>query len=356
MPYYYKCADGHISEVGTKIRVKSHDKAAPQCCARLCKQKIGEDERISERSLSRTKDDLWVKTKSRSFKRKYKPGVTIADIRNQNEKRKKDFDIRRGLFRNKGGGRPDDIFLKDMMKNNNARFITAKTLSGPTFCLCWHGLQTAGSRKLDILEITNPHWNSSRSDTSALKEHFDGCFTAINNAHSNQASTEVVGEAAAAIYMMSMKNYILRRGIAKGTGIDQIWQHKTSSAYYIVEAKGPGASITSDYRYFPQMSRDWVVHNLVRMTHSGTTSEKEIAKEIIKNCGIKYKTFGPGTYQIGYTATMDKEFNSYSVYVYDPGKSTAGTHRLYGWVVTAFWDASGLNGTKANVSGGNPYF
>jgi hypothetical protein len=101
-----------------------------------------------------------------------------------------------------------------------------------------------------------------------------GLDTTMNTTSSRQI-TEVVGEDAAALYMMrhySASTMVWGYANHSGPGIDQIWKStdmKGVPTFYIVEAKGPGANLRDD-QFVPsgfgrQMSIAWVLHHLVEM-------------------------------------------------------------------------------------------
>ncbi len=79
--------------------------------------------------------------------------------------------------------------------------------------------------------------------------------------------TEAKGEREATLLMMQKfgpanGDFQLVRGFSAGTGIDQIWYSAEQDAYIIVEAKGPGATLSTGAAKGDQMSKMWVKASL----------------------------------------------------------------------------------------------
>ncbi|MBZ2199146.1 hypothetical protein [Occultella gossypii] len=137
-----------------------------------------------------------------------------------------------------------------------------------------------------------------------------------------QHRTELLGEAVAA---EKVKTYIpdavMLVGFAAGAGIDQLWFSKAQKAYFVVEAKGPGAKLTHN-RFavrgvgagggaLLQMSDAWVADRIPRLK----TQHPQILERIRKHCRLKVVN-GTLTAKAG-----------------NPGKYT-----LQGLVITASWN------------------
>jgi hypothetical protein len=94
--------------------------------------------------------------------------------------------------------------------------------------------------------------------------------------------TEAIGEHEATLlviqqYAASQGNYELRSGFSAGVGIDQIWYSKSENTYMLVEAKGPGASLSTAAAKGDQMSKQWVRNSLNSIVNSSGSSAQEIA-------------------------------------------------------------------------------
>jgi RHS repeat-associated protein len=89
--------------------------------------------------------------------------------------------------------------------------------------------------------------------------------------------TEVIGESATLLKMIKQPNMHLAYPInpGHGAGLDQVWYKKSGAAkktaYYIVEAKGPGAALSQNKwsNIGKQMSKKWVESRIKRMINSG---------------------------------------------------------------------------------------
>jgi hypothetical protein len=72
-------------------------------------------------------------------------------------------------------------------------------------------------------------------------------------------------------------DYELVRGFSAGTGIDQIWYSKTKDEFLLVEAKGPGAGLSTDAAKGNQMSKQWIRASLAEEINSSHTSPADKA-------------------------------------------------------------------------------
>ena len=112
-------------------------------------------------------------------------------------------------------------------------------------------------------------------------------------------------------------------GYASGAGIDQLWVSAAKQRYYVVEAKGPGATLRVD-RFavrgvangagMTQMSQQWVADRIPRIKtqYPGTLAQ------LLKDCALKVNASG----QLENDTTK------------------VATHVLEGLVLTAKWDAN----------------
>ncbi|HYF63835.1 MAG TPA: hypothetical protein VD886_13530 [Herpetosiphonaceae bacterium] len=137
-----------------------------------------------------------------------------------------------------------------------------------------------------------------------------------------QNRTELLGEAVATIRMESYLGGGSRLiiGYASGAGIDQLWKNDSKHTYYVVEAKGPGATLKVD-RFavrgvakgatMVQMSQAWIEDRLPRLRTQHATA----LDQLLADCGLKV---------VG------------GRLVNDPAKH--GTYTLAGLVINAKWD------------------
>lgn len=94
--------------------------------------------------------------------------------------------------------------------------------------------------------------------------------------------TEAKGEREATLlivqkYAKAMGDYELRSGFSAGVGIDQIWYSTTTKTYMLVEAKGPGATLSTSAAKGDQMSKQWVRNSLNSIVSSPSSSTRDIA-------------------------------------------------------------------------------
>ena len=69
----------------------------------------------------------------------------------------------------------------------------------------------------------------------------------------------------------------MKQGFSAGIGIDQIWYVPSRKIYVVVEAKGPGAVLSTDAAKGPQMSKIWVRNSLEAMVNSPSSSAGDVA-------------------------------------------------------------------------------
>jgi hypothetical protein len=94
--------------------------------------------------------------------------------------------------------------------------------------------------------------------------------------------TEAKGEHAATLWcLQTLKGYELRSGFSAGVGIDQVWAKKNTAGkvtdYALVEAKGPGATLSTAANKGDQMSKQWVKSSLQDVLGSPTASDADKA-------------------------------------------------------------------------------
>lgn len=97
--------------------------------------------------------------------------------------------------------------------------------------------------------------------------------------------TEAKGERGAALYMAeNLPEHRMVRGFEEGTGFDQVYRGDGGDGVeeiLIVEAKGPGASLSTGAAKGDQMSREWVENSAREMAESSDEATKELGNEIL---------------------------------------------------------------------------
>jgi hypothetical protein len=94
--------------------------------------------------------------------------------------------------------------------------------------------------------------------------------------------TEATGEREATLLVIQKfasgnGDFQLLYGFAAGVGIDQIWHSPSTDTYMLVEAKGPGAALSTGAIKGDQMSKQWVENSLISITNSSNSTLGEIA-------------------------------------------------------------------------------
>ena len=100
--------------------------------------------------------------------------------------------------------------------------------------------------------------------------------------------TEAKGEREATLlvvqqYAAGNGDFLLRSGFSAGVGIDQIWYSSSTDTFMLVEAKGPGATLSTAAAKGDQMSKQWVRNSLnsIVSSPSCTSSEKADANRML---------------------------------------------------------------------------
>lgn len=175
------------------------------------------------------------------------------------------------------------------------------------------------------------------------RDHFDEISDVMENNGKQTVITECVGEAAAAICLLTNSTFtgyemIWGYDTHSGTGIDQIWRKDIGGgafSYLIVEAKGPGASLNSGLWVptgFAQMDEGWVLNHLYSMNNNGHAAGVEIVGKLKLAFACLHPNYnGSSTSYYGLAASS---------------KHKQSASRLYGMVVTAKWHSDGRLGYR----------
>ena len=102
--------------------------------------------------------------------------------------------------------------------------------------------------------------------------------------------TEAKGEYEATVLMID--KYVKAKGgadyqilwtFSAGTGIDQLWYSKAADTFIVVEAKGPGATLSTNAAKGDQMSKQWVraCLNEVNNSKNSDAAAKKVAKRML---------------------------------------------------------------------------
>ncbi|MET3133452.1 hypothetical protein AAKU55_003742 [Oxalobacteraceae bacterium GrIS 1.11] len=190
-----------------------------------------------------------------------------------------------------------------------------------------------------LLDVLSPNtwqgWSqlvTGKDNDAEAVQHFQQISTTLRAALSSHVITECVGEAAAAIYMLShWPGYKMIWGfhLHSGTGIDQIWRKDCGLGnfeYVIVEAKGPGAHLVSS-NFLPsgydQMEEGWVLNHLRSMEQNNHLAGQEIVAKLGLTFALAHQNYGGASKSYYGLAGQSK-----------PGK-------LFGIVLTAHWLSDG---------------
>ncbi|WP_134496552.1 RHS repeat-associated core domain-containing protein [Microvirga pakistanensis] len=104
-------------------------------------------------------------------------------------------------------------------------------------------------------------------------------------AHPKRKITEAKGERAAAdLIEKNHPELEMVQGFKPGTGFDQVYVKKNPDGsvaeYVIVEAKGPGATLSKNAKKGEQMSQDWVRRTVDEMRNSSDAEKRKLGSEL----------------------------------------------------------------------------
>lgn len=143
-------------------------------------------------------------------------------------------------------GRPDEELLREHLKAIDAHSQTYK------------------QRKL---EAEDKQKNGDASEVHAIPAH-------------KAKITEAIGEYQATLLMIAKyPDYEIEWTFSAGIGIDQLWHRgkegEDNETFMVVEAKGPGATLSTEAAKGDQMSIQWVRASLTQVVNSGKASDEE---------------------------------------------------------------------------------
>lgn len=164
---------------------------------------------------------------------------------------------------------------------------------------------------------------TNRDDYQELKHHLEKLSEYKKKNEERQAMfqdskariTEATGEIAATQHMMEQyPSYQLMWDFSPGTGFDQVWYDAKADAYMIVEAKGPGAKLSTGAIKGDQMSTEWVKNTATEIILSKKSSPDDIkhAQRIIDAIDMK-----PPPYVYGRVIEATKEGGSRELPAHD---------------------------------------
>jgi hypothetical protein len=97
--------------------------------------------------------------------------------------------------------------------------------------------------------------------------------------------TEAIGEDETTKYMQNnYPDFVMDQGFSPGTGFDQVYTKYDAAGNpvetMIVEAKGPGASLSTNAAKGPQMSQEWVENSVSDMLNSSDAGTRAIGQKL----------------------------------------------------------------------------
>lgn len=132
----------------------------------------------------------------------------------------------------------------------------------------------------------------SYSDIDGYQKQFAGKEAEARQAGENRSAggykakvTEAIGERAATTYMeTNHPDFVMDKGFKPGSGFDQVYTKYDGAGNpvesVIVEAKGPGATLSTDAAKGPQMSQEWVENTVSDMVKSDDPATKALGRRL----------------------------------------------------------------------------
>lgn len=191
---------------------------------------------------------------------------------------------------------------------------------------------------INRVEVQNYIGAHGGLDKDNLEDHLEAVADLMELNHKQVDATEGTGEAAAALGVIVYKNNAYRmlwgRHVHAGAGIDQIWGKPNPaggySHYLIVEAKGPGQTLTVDawqpLNVGTQMSKRWILDRLSKMSAAGHNLATKILTRIGVTTYVRWPNYNGGT-----TSYYDEQ----------AVVRNAASPKLSGIVITAGWTGTG---------------
>lgn len=180
-----------------------------------------------------------------------------------------------------------------------------------------------------------------------VRKHFDTCTGAMITPKTSTATTEATGEIAAAMWVLSQNTYngfkmVWGFHVHSGAGIDQIWYNNDPNhpVYLVVEAKGPGASLSQNLFQptgYGQMEEDWVVDRLAHMKNNHATLYNQIVGDLGLTIAVKHPNYNGSTKSYYHASQMANNRKG----------------KMAGVTVEAKWLSSGMLSHK--VASRHPY-
>jgi hypothetical protein len=132
----------------------------------------------------------------------------------------------------------------------------------------------------------------SYKDIDAYEQTYSAKETQARQAGENRVAggykakvTEAVGERSATEYMeKNHPDFVMDQGFKPGSGFDQVYTKYDAAGnpqeMMIVEAKGPGAELSTDAAKGPQMSQQWVENTVSDMVKSDDPATKALGQKL----------------------------------------------------------------------------
>jgi hypothetical protein len=146
--------------------------------------------------------------------------------------------------------------------------------------------------KIEAKAAGDARRTQSYKDIEAHRQKYQSAEDAARQAGENRKAggykakvTEAVGEKAATEYMeKNNPDFVMDKGFKPGQGFDQVYTKYDAAGnpteMMIVEAKGPGAQLSTNAAKGPQMSQEWVENTVSDMVKSDDPATKALGQRL----------------------------------------------------------------------------
>ncbi|MFC5863352.1 DUF6861 domain-containing protein [Acidicapsa dinghuensis] len=150
----------------------------------------------------------------------------------------------------------------------------------------------AGGKLAELQEEGAARRDQSYDDIADYKQKYQEKEQEAREAGENRRAggfkskvTEAIGEDESTQYMQNnYPDYVMDQGFSPGTGFDQVYTQYDAAGnptgMMIVEAKGPGASLSTNAAKGPQMSQEWVQNTVTEMTNSSDPATQALGQRL----------------------------------------------------------------------------
>jgi len=156
------------------------------------------------------------------------------------------------------------------------------------------GSDAAGGKLADLQDQGAARRTQSYDDIADYKKKYEAKEQEARDDGENRRAggfkakvTEAIGEDAATKYMQQQyPDFVMDQGFSPGTGFDQVYTKYDAAGNpvetMIVEAKGPGAKLSTEAAKGPQMSQEWVENSVSDMTNSSDPATRALGQRLQK--------------------------------------------------------------------------